>query len=209
MSGYSLPTEPAARLPAPGSLRLVQAFLNTNDIEAGEDRLSSAHGYAAWAAEMDLAAGPVDAEGLARLVRFREALRDTVDAAAWSEAPDADALAALAEAARSAPVSVAISPDGSVRLQAAPGGDEVTGAILAAIALASANGTWQRLKICRNDACRWSFYDASRNRSGHWCSMAICGNRMKGRAFRRRRAPAQAVPSSRAAPPAEAATAGS
>ena len=49
-------------------------------------------------------------------------------------------------------------------------------------------GTWERLKVCRNDECQWAFYDHSRNHSGAWCTMAICGNRMKGRAFRTRRA---------------------
>ena len=49
-------------------------------------------------------------------------------------------------------------------------------------------GTWDRLKVCRNDECQWAFYDRSRNRSGAWCTMAVCGNRMKGRAFRRRQA---------------------
>jgi predicted RNA-binding Zn ribbon-like protein len=49
-------------------------------------------------------------------------------------------------------------------------------------------GTFERLKICRNDECQWAFYDHSRNRSGVWCTMAVCGNRMKGRAFRTRHA---------------------
>jgi predicted RNA-binding Zn ribbon-like protein len=61
------------------------------------------------------------------------------------------------------------------------------GRLLAIVYESELDGTWQRLKVCRSDTCRWAFYDSSRNRSGAWCSMAICGNRMKGRAFRRRR----------------------
>ena len=61
------------------------------------------------------------------------------------------------------------------------------GQLLALIYQAMITGTWQRLKICRNDECRWAYYDRSRNRSGAWCTMAVCGNRMKGRTFRRRR----------------------
>ncbi len=49
------------------------------------------------------------------------------------------------------------------------------------------DGSWQRLKACRNDACRWVFYDASKNRSGTWCTMSICGDKLKARAYRRRR----------------------
>ncbi|MGH3007295.1 MAG: CGNR zinc finger domain-containing protein, partial [Gaiellaceae bacterium] len=45
-----------------------------------------------------------------------------------------------------------------------------------------------RLKACRAEDCRWAFYDRARNRSRHWCSMAVCGNRTKARTFRRRHA---------------------
>jgi predicted RNA-binding Zn ribbon-like protein len=51
---------------------------------------------------------------------------------------------------------------------------------------ARADGTWSRLKACRSDLCGWLFYDRSRNRSGVWCSMAVCGNRTKTRAYRDR-----------------------
>jgi predicted RNA-binding Zn ribbon-like protein len=49
------------------------------------------------------------------------------------------------------------------------------------------DGTWVRMKSCARPACRWAFYDASRNRSGVWCSMATCGNREKGAKYRARR----------------------
>jgi len=62
------------------------------------------------------------------------------------------------------------------------------GRLLATMYDAMATGTWVRLKACTNDECQWAFYDHSRNRSGAWCTMAVCGNRMKGRAFRRRHA---------------------
>jgi predicted RNA-binding Zn ribbon-like protein len=52
---------------------------------------------------------------------------------------------------------------------------------------AMADGSWYRLKSCRKDSCRWAFYDRSRNRSRSWCSMSVCGNRMKATRFRERR----------------------
>ena len=52
---------------------------------------------------------------------------------------------------------------------------------------ATVDGTWPRLKACRREICHWLFYDHSRNRSGIWCSMAVCGNRTKTRAYRERR----------------------
>lgn len=48
------------------------------------------------------------------------------------------------------------------------------------------NDTWPRLKACREDTCRWAFYDHSKNRSGHWCSMEVCGARHKARQYRAR-----------------------
>jgi predicted RNA-binding Zn ribbon-like protein len=49
-----------------------------------------------------------------------------------------------------------------------------------------------RFKACRNDRCRWVFFDASKNRSSTWCSMASCGSRIKARTYRQRRRAAQA-----------------
>jgi predicted RNA-binding Zn ribbon-like protein len=60
--------------------------------------------------------------------------------------------------------------------------------ILAAIAVAMADGSWSRLKACRADDCRWAFIDSARNRSRQWCDMAVCGNREKARRFRSRNA---------------------
>lgn len=47
-------------------------------------------------------------------------------------------------------------------------------------------GRWDRLKLCDMDTCRYAFFDGSRNRSGRWCDMSVCGNRAKTRAFRER-----------------------
>ena len=64
----------------------------------------------------------------------------------------------------------------------------VTARLLVAAVGASSEGTWRRLKACRNEGCMWAFYDASKNRSGSWCTMDVCGSRAKMRAYRRRKA---------------------
>ena len=72
-----------------------------------------------------------------------------------------------------------------------PGSGGCRGALavlLAGIAEASAQGTWERLKACSAESCQWAFYDRSKNRSGKWCTMEVCGNRMKARTFRQRQA---------------------
>jgi len=60
------------------------------------------------------------------------------------------------------------------------------GHIVASVSDAMTDRTWFRLKACADERCRWAFYDQSKNRSGHWCSMEVCGNRSKARQFRRR-----------------------
>ena len=66
------------------------------------------------------------------------------------------------------------------------GADAVVAELLAITHESMAAGTWPRLKACRAHDCEWAFYDRSRNRSGTWCSMAVCGNRAKARNYRRR-----------------------
>ncbi len=44
-----------------------------------------------------------------------------------------------------------------------------------------------RLRPCGNDECRLFLIDRSRPGTARWCSMATCGNRMKGRAHAARR----------------------
>ncbi len=63
----------------------------------------------------------------------------------------------------------------------------MTARLLVAAVGAASEGTWRRLKACRNEGCRWAFYDGSKNRSGSWCTMDVCGSRAKMRAYRRRK----------------------
>lgn len=43
-----------------------------------------------------------------------------------------------------------------------------------------------RVRQCADTYCSWLFLDRSRNGSRRWCSMDLCGNRARVRAFRRR-----------------------
>jgi predicted RNA-binding Zn ribbon-like protein len=174
---------------APGSLELVREFVNTLDVEEGVDTLSSPRALGAWLrARSLLREGPVTRPDLARARKVREALRALL-AANNGLSVRKEAALALSRAARRADLRLRFEPDGSVRLEpAARGVDGALGRLLAIAAAAVAEGTWPRLKACRAPDCRWAFYDHARNRSRHWCSMAVCGNREKARAYRRRRA---------------------
>lgn len=64
--------------------------------------------------------------------------------------------------------------------------DDEAAALLATVLDEHRAGRLQRLKACANPDCQWVYYDASRNRSGRWCSMGECGDVMKARAYRAR-----------------------
>lgn len=173
---------------APEPLRLVQRFLNTADLEAGADELADAAGARRWLVANRLLArgeafGEPDRE---LLLEVRETLRRLAHAN-QERRPDTAALRLLNEHASRAPLNVELRADGAELVAASRGVDGAVGRLLGIVFTAAREGTWSRLKACRNDACRWVFYDASRNRVGAWCSMAVCGNRHNVRAFRARR----------------------
>jgi len=171
---------------APDPLRLVQQFVNTVDLEHGREWLSTHDELEAWCTEHGFALEePVTGSELRRALDAREALR----ALARSNngfALDSEAIAALNHALVAARVEPAFRADGTPGLDShARGFDAVLGRILATSLEAMLDGTWARLKSCRE--CRWLFYDYSSNRSARWCSMELCGNRRKTRAYRGRR----------------------
>jgi predicted RNA-binding Zn ribbon-like protein len=177
------------RPPAPGALELIRQFVNTHDVESGWEGLANPDALATWFAERGMlpAGRELSAQDLAVAIELREVLRRTLEAnAGHGDGPAARA--ALDHLAAHYPLRLRLN--GGARLDAedgagiAPAVARLLGLVYDAMTL----GTWTRLKVCRNDECQWAFYDHSRNRSGAWCTMAICGNRMKGRAFRRRRA---------------------
>ncbi len=49
-----------------------------------------------------------------------------------------------------------------------------------------ADADLSRVRKCRNPACILFFYDRSRNGTRVWCSLDICGNKMRMAEFRRR-----------------------
>jgi predicted RNA-binding Zn ribbon-like protein len=174
---------------APGELRLIQEFVNTRDIETGSEDLASPDLLASWLEHRGLLADKtaVTESDRQQAVRVREALRAallTNNGAAF----DGDALDTLNRAAQEAPLRVSVQPEGGASLEVSASGVQgAIGRLLGIMFTAMTTGTWSRLKACRSDRCQWAFYDHSKNRSGTWCSMAVCGNRTKTRAYRQRR----------------------
>jgi predicted RNA-binding Zn ribbon-like protein len=152
---------------APGALRPVQEFLNSVDLENEVDWLPD------WLEERGLGSE------LERAVALRAALRELAIANSGGPAA-AEAVAVVNRAA----ARLAPRVDAASRVSIVSHGDDLDGVVAAAFG-AMLDGSWARLKACRN--CHWSFYDYSPNRSAAWCSMQLCGNRAKTRAYRRRR----------------------
>ncbi len=180
--------EPGQRQPAPGELGLVQAFVNTVDLESGPDQLSDTDSLRTWLRDRGLidAGSPVTEADLRLVIRVREALRALALANHDGE-PDAEAVRALNRVADGARVVVRFQGGGRARLEPQlPGVDGALGRILGIVYSAMVEGTWQRLKACRRSSCRWLYYDRSKNRSSSWCAMAVCGNREKAMAYRLR-----------------------
>ncbi len=176
--------------PAPGSLETVRSFVNTLDVDDGVELLGTPAELTAWLTDQGLggeAAAPrATAADLRRAIALREALRAHLLAHHDQPLP-AEAAATLDAAARRARLTVRFTGADETRLEPeAAGVDGALGRLLAIVAHAIEEGTWQRLKVCPADTCQWAFYDASRNRSAVWCDMRVCGNRAKVRGFRER-----------------------
>jgi predicted RNA-binding Zn ribbon-like protein len=186
--------QPAGRASAPGVLRLVQDFVNTNDLEDGRDRLGESELLRTWLVERGLisaheAVGPPEVK---RVIRVREAIRSlAMSNNGWNLDPAA--IETLNAAAAATAGRVRFDSHGRAFFASQSRGvDGALFTILSAVYQSMVEGTWSRLKACRRDVCRWVFFDQSRNRSGAWCAMAICGNRIKTGAYYRRKKAATA-----------------
>ncbi len=193
IDGYEHPhAEPtpdgSAKQVAPGELEIVRQFLNTHDVEEGTDNIAAPEGLHAWLAGHGLDPGGRLGDGdVQQAIAMRESLR-ALTLANNGEPLEPEAIPTLNSIAGRARLLVRFDEHGETVLEPAEQGAEAAlGELLAIVFRSMSEGTWSRLKACRADTCQWAFYDRSRNRSATWCSMAVCGNRAKARAYRQRR----------------------
>jgi predicted RNA-binding Zn ribbon-like protein len=178
----------AEREPAPEPLELVRQFVNTFDVESGREVFADAASVQAWFRERDLLGSGVRLKpaDVRRVIELREAIRALLLAnnGVPLESEAVDVLNAVAERT---PLEARFDASGTIGVTGRSAGiDGALGQILAVVVQSVADDTWSRLKACRDHECHWAFYDHSRNRSGQWCVMAVCGNRNKARTYRKR-----------------------
>ncbi|AJE39161.1 CGNR zinc finger domain-containing protein [Streptomyces nodosus] len=176
---------------APGGLLLVQDLANTIPHPrppVGSDLLSDAATATDWLAE---AGGRWCAvHGLARPVptvtdddlSAARLLRHRIRRLLGAEGPQERTGPAMA-----ADVRIEVTPGHATVEPLGTGVGWLASAVAAECLLSRCLGVWTRLKICRNTACGVVFYDRSRNSSGVWHDVSVCGNAANVRAFRARR----------------------
>ncbi|MCS5723466.1 CGNR zinc finger domain-containing protein [Herbiconiux sp. CPCC 203407] len=134
------------------------------------------------AAGQDLArswGGTGSADELARLRRVRQALQTIV------RDGDGGAVSELAGILDDAVRTPRVTPDGVIWELQVPEDDRLAaGAVLAWSAVITEFPG--RLRACANHECSQFLVDHSRPGTAKWCSMAVCGNRMKARTHARR-----------------------
>lgn len=197
MSGYTgvVVTETTDVVGSP-ALAVLGDFLNTCDERSFTihgarhsrgDELSTPAELASWLAGRGLirAGTPASDADVQDAHALRGALR-------WALAargdPGCEGLVRANASLADLRLRVEVGADGTPRLAPVAGGTvpAALARLAASAAAATADSNWQRLKMCAAPDCRWVFYDGSRNGLGRWCSMRVCGNRDKTRAYRQR-----------------------
>jgi hypothetical protein len=169
---------------APAPLELVQRFVNSLDLEDGEDELDSPEALRGWLAARDLMGarervGPAD---LRRALDVREGLRALLLRNNGLEF-DADRVERLDRAAARAGVRVSFSPAADPVLAPAAGGvDGALARLLAIVGTAVADGSWERLRPARARTASGPSTTAPRTAQG-------AGAGWRSAATSRRRAP--------------------
>jgi predicted RNA-binding Zn ribbon-like protein len=171
----------------PDPLAPVLAFVNSMDVELSTDEWAAGPAALAdWLAHAGLVATGTRATAadLATALELRTGLRAMTLANNGVPAPD-DVVAAFT--ATLADFPLVAGPHG---LNPADRGRPVRaafGRVVAGYAHAVATGDFARMRQCPAGDCSWVFWDSSAKGARKWCTMGVCGNRAKVRAYAARR----------------------
>ena len=144
LAGYGYTSGVADRQKATGDLGLVQAFVNTVDLQDGPEELSDPNTLKAWLVAKGLLDGapPVDASDLKHAIALREAIRSVIGANSGSKVYPVD-IATLNEAAAASGLRMRFGVDGKPKLEPeATGVVGAMGRIVAAMYAAMEGEDW-------------------------------------------------------------------
>jgi len=187
--------------------RLCLDFANTisTRMETGREYLTSYAELAAWsehagalaedeaealrnhaASHPNLAAGTLE-----RAILFRETVYRIFSAIADGGEPGRADLAALNEALRPALSRLEVNSTGDgFAWRWTLDGNDLDG-MLWPLARSAADlltsEDLKRVRQCARDGCDWLFVDTSKNHSRRWCSMDLCGSRVKAKRYYQRK----------------------
>ncbi|MFF8727086.1 CGNR zinc finger domain-containing protein [Streptomyces sp. NPDC015171] len=182
--------------PAPGGLAFVQDLLNT--LSAGKPRepdlLQTSEGAGAWldealrswsgATHRPAPGIELTAEDVRGLREFRDDLAQVLEARAGHSVPESGPVASL----MTLPAALRLDEHGSLRAEPrGTGWRQVASLALIEAYQAQCTDLLRRLKSCRNPRCATAFYDRSRNNSGVWHDVRVCGNAANLRNYRARK----------------------
>lgn len=128
---------------------------------------------------------------LGRAIALRETLYRVFSAIAQEQEPDKADLTTLNGFVREGLSRMEISPVGPGFAWTWVVDEEELDRMLWPIVRSAADlltsGDLGRVRKCARDGCDWLFVDMSKNQSRRWCSMDMCGSRVKSRRYYRRR----------------------
>lgn len=173
--------------PAPRPLEEVRLLLNTDDRFRGVDHARDVDALNDFLTRAGSTYVPVPAAADLRPYR---AIRDVTRELLIRPSPRTRA--AFNAIAREHPMRVEVG-ERAVRLERsdpslASAVDRIIGDAIAVVHDAIVTGQWDRLHECDRGDCHWIYYDPTPTMAMRWCSTDPCGNVMKVRAYRARRA---------------------
>ena len=169
-------------------------FINTLELEDGVlvEHFGTPSDAADWFRERRLiharAARWTEAD-LAHVRAVRAALHDVVDGIVMARRPAPESIRLVNDVLDHGPRPQLEIDGAAVRIghrHTSPPAAEGLVAIAEAIVDEIATGRPDRFRVCANDRCRWTFFDASPTGRRRWCDMKTCGNRAKAARHRAR-----------------------
>jgi len=130
------------------------------------------------------------AAALERAIALRETIYRIFSEVAAGQEPERADLETLNTALRQALSRLEVVPSGTgfewTWMQDEDELDRMLWPVARSAADTLTSGDLKRVRRCARQGCDWLFVDTSKNRSRRWCSMSMCGSRVKARRYYRR-----------------------